>query len=57
MPESSLFVCQVVSMWRVQVARRRELRLVQNQHLLRDPTITLFAEPLDPPAEQSTGGC
>ena len=31
-----------------QVARRRELRLVQNQHLLRDPTVTLFAEPLEP---------
>jgi hypothetical protein len=29
------------------VARRRELRLVQNQHLLRDPGIDLSAEPLE----------
>lgn len=32
----------------VQVVRRRELQLVQNQHLLRDPDVKLFAEALEP---------
>lgn len=31
-----------------QVVRRRELQLVQNQHLLRDPEVELFAEALEP---------
>ena len=30
----------------MQVARARELRLVQNQHLLKDAPVQLHAEPL-----------
>ena len=38
---------RIIRVFSMQVVRRRELQLVQNQHLLRDPDVKLFAEALE----------